>query len=117
MTRQSIDLVRDDYYQTEMAYQEQIDRETNASQKSPIDMGYQADKNQFAIVLPATLRKGDIHFYRPSDRKLDFNVPLEAAHPGTQVVPTAKLARGFWRVKLTWSDGQRDYFTEQDLFL
>ncbi|AUD04266.1 FixH family protein [Spirosoma pollinicola] len=117
MTRQSVDLVRDDYYQTEMTYQQQIDREINARQKSPVNMTYQADKNQFAIELPATLRKGDIHFYRPSNLKLDFSIPLDASQVGTKVVSTAKLARGRWLVKLNWSDDQREYYTEQELSL
>ncbi len=117
MTRQSVDLVRDDYYQTEMAYQQQIDRETNALRKNPVTMTYLADRNQFTIEVPATLRTGDIQFYRPSNRQLDFNISLDARQVGTKVVSTAKLARGRWRVKFNWSDDQRDYYTEQELSL
>ncbi len=117
MCRQSVDLVRDDYYQTEIAYQQQIDRIANARQNKPMLMTFQADTQQFTIVLPTALRKGDLHFYRPADRELDFNVPIPAAHASRQVVSTAKLARGYWRVQFTWSDGEHDYYNEDDLFL
>jgi hypothetical protein len=117
MTRQHVDLVRDDYYQTEMTYQQQIDRVTNASRQSPVAMKYVASQHKLTIALPKMLRTGDVRFYRPSDRKLDFTVPIAAQHTDQQQLSTAELARGFWRVQLTWTDGQRDYYTEQDLFL
>ncbi len=59
MCRQRIDLVRDDYYQSEIAYQQQINRLTNASQKKPLSMTYQPDTQQLAVALPATLRRGN----------------------------------------------------------
>ncbi len=117
MCRQSVDLVRDDYYQTEIVYQQQIDRIANARQNKPISMTFQADSQQFTIVLPMALRKGELHFYRPANRELDFNVPIPIAHTSRQVVSTAKLARGYWRVQFTWSDGEHDYYNEDDLFL
>ena len=57
MHRERIDLVRDDYYQTEIGYQQQIDRMTNARHKKPMDMTYQATTQQLTVALPATLRK------------------------------------------------------------
>lgn len=117
MHRERVDLVRDDYYQTEMVYQKQIDRMTNARHEKPMGMVYRAKTQQLAVTLPATLVKGDIHFYRPADRQLDFTVRIPTVHTGQQVVSTAKLARGYWRVQFTWSDGQHGYYTEEDIFL
>jgi hypothetical protein len=117
MSRERVDLVRDDYYQTEVLYQKQIDRMTNARQKTPMNMTYQKKTHQIAVALPATLVKGEIHFYRPADRQLDFIVPIPAVHTNRQLVSTAKLARGYWRVQFTWSDGQYGYYTEDDIFL
>lgn len=117
MHRERVDLVRDDYYQTEITYQKQIDRMANARHKKPMDMTYQATTQQLTVALPATLRRGEIHFYRPADRQLDFIVRVPAAHANRQVVSTADLARGYWRVQFTWSDGQHGYYTEEDIFL
>jgi hypothetical protein len=117
MCRQHINLVRDDYYQTEIAYQQQINRIVHTSQRKPVAMDYQADKQQLTFVLTTTLRNGEIHFYRPSDNRMDFSVHLPASHAGRQVISTARLARGYWRVQFTWSDEHRDYYTEQKLSL
>ncbi len=117
MSRERIDLVRDDYYQTEVLYQKQIDRIANARRINPITMTYQRETHQVTVVLPATLIKGEIHFYRPADRQLDFIVPIPAVHTNRQVVSTATLAEGYWRVQFTWSDGRHSYYTEETIFL
>lgn len=117
MCRQNVDLVRDDYYQTEIAYQQHIDKVANAHKSKPVAIDYQEAAQKVTLSLPETLRRGQIHFYRPSDRHQDFNVAIPAIHTSQQTVSTAKLARGFWRIQFTWSDGQRDYYSEQDLYL
>jgi len=118
MSRERIDLVRDDYYQDELTYQQHIDRVGNTARlTTPLKMTYQEDRQQVTFVLADSLRRGEISFYRPADRQQDFRVLIPAQHAVRQVVPTARLARGYWRVKVTWTDGQRDYYTENELFL
>ena len=117
MCRERVDLVRDDYYQTEIAYQQQIDRIANTQKSVPIAMIYLSLAQQYTVSLPGTLRRGELHFYRPADSQLDFVVRIPASHTSRQTVSTAKLARGPWRVQFTWSDGQRDYYTEENLML
>ncbi|GAB3946025.1 hypothetical protein GCM10028805_16090 [Spirosoma harenae] len=117
MTRQHIDLVSDNYYQNEIDFQQQIDRVNNARSAAPVTITYQADQQQVVFVLPITLLKGEITFYRPSDRQQDFRLTIAADHSIRQVVPTQSLAKGNWRVQFTWSDGQRDYYQEEQFFL
>lgn len=132
MTRQRIDLVSDNYYQNEIDFQQHIDRVTNTRRfhtgrihagdefthtNSSTTMTYQADQQQIIVVLPSALQKGEINFYRPSDRQQDFRLTIPAEHPVRQVIPTEKLAKGNWRVQFTWSDGQREYYKEEQIFL
>lgn len=118
MSRQRIDLVRDDYYQDEIAYQQHIDRVANAARlTNKVPMTYLADTQEVAVFLPASLRKGTLLFYRPADRVQDFKVKIPQDHAARQLVSTKGLLKGHWRVQFTWSDGQRDYYTEQELFL
>ncbi|GAB4026749.1 FixH family protein [Spirosoma koreense] len=117
MTRQRVDLVSDNYYQNEIDFQQHIDRVANARTNASVAMTYQSDKQQVVFVLPETLRKGEITFYRPGDRQQDFRVAIPADHPTRQVIPTQSLARGNWRVQFTWSDGQREYYKEEQVFL
>ncbi|WP_420150616.1 FixH family protein [Spirosoma sp.] len=117
MTRQHIDLVSDNYYQNELQFQQHIDRVANARHNLSTTMTYQADQQQVVFVLPSTLQKGEITFYRPGDRQQDFRVKISAQHPTRQVIPTRSLAKGNWRVQFTWSDGQREYYKEEQIFL
>ncbi|MFD2933483.1 FixH family protein [Spirosoma flavum] len=117
MTRQHVDLVSDNYYQNEIEYQQHIDRVANARHNSSTTMTYQADQQQVIFVLPSTLQKGEITFYRPSDSQQDFRITIPAKHPTRQVIPTKALAKGNWRVQFTWSDGQLEYYKEEQIFL
>lgn len=123
MSSQRVDLVRDDYYQDELAYQQHIDRVSNAHNTRPdqsnsaITMTYQSHQQQVVFALPDSLRKGQITFYRPADRRQDFQVPMLGGHATRQVVSTEKLSKGHWRVQFSWSDGRRDYYKEEQLFI
>ncbi|GAB4049996.1 FixH family protein [Spirosoma litoris] len=122
MTRERIDLVNDNYYQNEIEYQQHIDRVSNAQQinsdlNSATAMTYLADQQQIVFVLPTSLQKGEITFYRPGDSRQDFRVAIAARHPTRQVVPTKAMAKGNWRVQFTWSDGHREYYKEEQIFL
>ncbi|QDK82172.1 nitrogen fixation protein FixH [Spirosoma sp. KCTC 42546] len=122
MTRERIDLVSDNYYQNEIDYQQQIDRVRNARQiqagtSTATTMTYLADQHQVVVVLPNVLQKGEITFYRPGDSRQDFRVPIAAKHPTQQLIPTQSLAKGNWRVQFTWSDGQREYYKEEQIFI
>jgi nitrogen fixation protein FixH len=50
--------------------------------------------------------------YRPSESALDVTLPLAPDADGTQTISTAKLARGLWRVKVTWSSEGREFYHE-----
>ena len=117
MTRERIDLVSDDYYQNELAFQQHIDQVANARRHSTTTMTFQKDQQQVVFVLPSTLQKGEITFYRPGDRRQDFRVMIPAVHPVRKVIPTKTLAKGNWRVQFSWSDGQRTYYKEEQFFL
>lgn len=117
MTRQHIDLVSENYYQDEIAFQQQIDRVNNARRNATATMTYQSDRQQLVFVLPANLRKGEITFYRPGDQRQDFHLKIPADHPTRQVIPTNTLAKGNWRVQFTWTDGRLEYYKEEQIFL
>ncbi len=120
MCRQRVDLVRDDYYQSERAYQQHIERVSNAARLTDaIQMTYLEAEQQLAFALPTSLRRGTITFYRPADRQQDFRVTIPNAQTTSRrtVVDTDKLDRGHWRVQVSWTDGQREYYTENEVFL
>lgn len=111
MTRERVDLVRDDYYQTEVAYQQQIDRLGRTAKLAQAPALYPNDaQQQLDLHLPAGWEKGKLTFYRPNDRRLDRTVSLQ---PGQTQVSTATLAKGHWRIELNWSVGSQEFYCEQ----
>ncbi|RCR66759.1 FixH family protein [Larkinella punicea] len=112
MCRQRVDLVRDDYYQTEIAFQQQIDRVARTAKlaESPT-IHFDASRQVVELTRSeAGSTSGKLTFYRPSDRRQDRSVALQ---PGQTTVSTAKLASGFWRVQLNWLENGQEYYSEQ----
>jgi len=120
--RNDPELVRPDYYEQEIAYQKQIDRlSRTAAVRGEVSVAYDLAKGQVALRIPtahlADKASGTIHFYRPSNAKLDFDLPLSVDATGTQNVPTAKLQTGLWKVRVSWTSGGQEFFHDQSLVL
>jgi nitrogen fixation protein FixH len=115
MTTAKVDLVRSDYYQTEIGYQKQIERIRHSRKASdPLKVRFEPAQQQVSFAVPASARGGEVRFFRPSDARLDFTVPVT---PGMAPVPTVRLRKGYWKVQVTWTDGQQEYYSEEHLTL
>ncbi|MBU6402156.1 MAG: FixH family protein [Verrucomicrobia bacterium] len=115
---QKTDLVRPDYYDQEIRFQEQIDRlKATRPLRAQVTVSYDASRHCVHIHLPTAQAvrsiSGRIRFYRPSDASLDRDVPLAVDSAGLQVVHVAEWRRGLWRVRLEWTvDGQGYYYDQ-----
>ena len=117
-----VNLVSADYYQQELAHQQRMDAVARtAALPTPVGLRHEAATQRLTLELPAALAgpavRGQLHFFRPSDKALDFTLPLQSAADGQQVMSTSKMAPGLWRVQLDFTAGGRAYFLEQDLTL
>jgi len=120
--RQDPDLVRSDYYEHEIRYQSQIERmNRTAAMRGEVSIAYDATGQQIALRLPAAHFAqqpiGRVQLYRPSDARLDFEIPLALDEDGSQKVTAAKLRAGLWKVRILWTAGGQDYYYDQSLFL
>jgi nitrogen fixation protein FixH len=98
------DLVTEEYYKAELAYQEEIDAQTNASKLQP-PIKISKVKEGLAISLPKEMNskntKGLMSLYRPSDKQLDFNLPLSWSKSHL-LIPDKRLLDGRWDIKIYW---------------
>ncbi|MBI5802256.1 MAG: FixH family protein [Verrucomicrobia bacterium] len=119
--RQDMDLVRTDYYEHEMRYQQQIDRQARTQPlKSQVKVGYDATLQRITVALPAshaTQARGRISIYRPSDAKLDRDLKLSLNPAGEQMLDTKPLRPGLWKVRVQWTVSGEDYFFDQTVIL
>ena len=115
---QRVDLVTDNYYEKELKYQEHIDvlKETGNLESRLL---IQNSEGAVVFTFPdgKTVPAGEINFYRPSDASKDFSVNVSTDGNGIQLVPTAKLDRGMWKVQVTWYSGNKKFYKEEKLFI
>lgn len=118
MHLERIDLVRDDYYQDEIAYQQQINRVANSRHiDATAVIRYVPASHEIRLTLPDSLQRGTFLLYRPADRRQDVRLTLTTATPTTNVIAMQGKPSGLWRAQLTWTNGQREFYTERELTL
>jgi len=115
-----INLVEDNYYEKELVYQERIDKINNTS-ALPGDIKITHQPGTILIQFPdtdATLKPvGSIWFYRPSDPKKDFTVPLQLNDSLRQVLDVTSIDKGKWIIKMDWDTGGKEYYFEEVIII
>jgi nitrogen fixation protein FixH len=110
-----VNLVTEDYYKQELAYEEQILRLKNTSNlpEKPT-FNFSPDKKYVILTFPEGLipDDGKITFYRPSDFTQDRKFKLKLDVANQQGFVTVSLMPGLWKVKLQWQKEDESYFQE-----
>jgi nitrogen fixation protein FixH len=115
------DLVSADYYEKEVRYQKQIDTMTRSSALA-LQSVVTFDPAQQAIVinLPDAAvpgASGHVHLYRPSDARLDRDVPLTLNAEGVQRLDAKELRGGLWKVRLNWTANGQEYYLDRSVLV
>lgn len=118
-SRQREDLVSENYYDKEVRYQQQLDQMNRAQPlQSQIAVAYDAVLQNIVITLPAgqALKAvGQIRLYRPSDARLDRDLPLAVDAAGLQRLDAKDLSQGLWKVRVRWNVGGEDFFVDRSV--
>jgi hypothetical protein len=113
--QQDFDLVADNYYEQEIAYQGRIDQMTNAKNDGQsVDIIKSEANVQLAFSNAAKDVK--VHIFRPSDDTKDI-VMEEASVDSYITVPTDQFIPGKYLVKVEWKVNEQTYYQEQTLFM
>ena len=111
--RQDVSLVSKDYYQEELAYQDQITRlnNTNALLEKPvIRKAGTALKVNFKDF--KNIESGSLKLFRPSDPDMDKSFMLESTQEDSQSFPIRDLEAGMYRARMQWMMDGKEYFIE-----
>ncbi|QMU26660.1 FixH family protein [Adhaeribacter radiodurans] len=115
-----VDLVSKDYYKKEIAYQQHLNqvKETN-NLSGEVTIVQAAAAEQLSLVFPEVFTPqkitGSIHFFRPSDAKLDFEVPVQLNNDRQQHISTERLTKGLWRVQINWQAANKNYYIQKEI--
>jgi hypothetical protein len=113
MMQEHIDLVRPDYYQDELAYQDDLDRATRtAALAKPAKIAFSAAEEALRIQLPFLADSSILLLYHPADGRADRKIALGAGQ--SYYVPANKLRPGLWRAKLRWYKNGLQYYHQID---
>lgn len=111
------DFVTQDYYKKEVEYQgrknavEKTDSEQMSVQINPSNKGV-------TLVFPDKIGGenvlGTVSFYRPSDQKRDFKIPLQVENK-KMLIPMNVLVTGRWNVEVRYTFNGNDYLSIKNI--
>lgn len=105
------ELVSEEYYKDEMAYQQEMTRIQNAEQLKE-NVKIQHTEDGILIIFPSMFTpskiSGTVEFQRANDTKLDINKTLEL-ETSELLIPNDALTNGFYNVKILWHYDGMDY--------
>jgi nitrogen fixation protein FixH len=115
--RANHDLVTEEYYKAELDFQKEIDAETNARTR---EMQLKVDKLSAGLritfqsdLVPQNI-KGTVYLYRPSDKNLDFDIPLRLSDTYL-LIPDERLSDGRWDIKIAWTYDNQNYLYKEKI--
>jgi hypothetical protein len=113
------ELVVEEYYKHDVHFGDEMVRIQNAhdlAQKLVITNTPEG----ITIVFPDTFVpkniKGNVSLYRPSNKKLDFEVPISLSN-STLLIPKKSLVGGQWDINMEWQYDGKSYLTKETIYL
>lgn len=114
----NFELVENDYYNSELKYQQVIDAaKRTATLKQSIS--FTQNNQEVIISVPATTAhqqiSGKVYFYCAYMAKNDRTFNLKPEEGNRQAISKKLLAPGNYTVKLSWNAGGENYYSEHPL--
>lgn len=113
------ELVVEEYYKHDAKFGDEMARAQNA-QDLPQKPEIKNTSGGITIVFPAVFDvkgiKGKVSFYRPSDKKFDFEVPISLSNSSLNV-PKEKLLGGRWDINMEWQYEGKQYLTKEVVYI
>ena len=113
------ELVIEEYYKNDAKFGDEMIRVQNAQdlkQKPVISNTSEGITIVFPEVFVSNEIKGKVSFYRPSDKKFDFEVPILLSNSSLNV-PKEKLLGGRWDINMVWQYEGKQYLTKETIYV
>tara|TARA_R110002049_G_scaffold309129_2_gene517420 strand:- start:1072 stop:1518 length:447 start_codon:yes stop_codon:yes gene_type:complete len=111
------DLVTEEYYKAELGFQQEINDETNAYSLAN-KLTIEETEDGLLIHFPKDQDKnkitGTVSFYRPSNKQLDFDLPISLSKTNL-LIPDKRLLDGRWDIKVLWEYNKETYLHKQSI--
>lgn len=111
------DLVTEEYYKKELIFQKAMDDEENSNTLSGSIIGEKTEAG-WMLTFPENLDyskiTGTVLLYRPSNKKLDFQIPLQLSAKNL-LIPDDRLVAGRWNTIIQWNYEGEDYLYKNEI--
>lgn len=113
------ELVIEEYYKHDAQFGKEMEKIQNASDlpQKPV---FNNTPLGIEIVFPGTIDpkkiNGKVSLYRPSAKKLDFEMPLILSG-SSLLIPKKDLAAGQWDITLSWQYNGKDFIIKKPLYI
>lgn len=113
------ELVYEEYYKQDAKFGEEMVRIQNAQDLVQKPIISNTSKG-ISIIFPEEYVqkniKGKVSFYRPSNKKFDFSIPISLSG-STLNVPKEKLLGGRWDINMEWQYNRKQYLTKETIYV
>lgn len=112
------DLVEENYYEKDLAYQSRFDRMVNSQQnKKPLRINYSSVEKMVHFSFPTNgiPINGNIRFYRANDGAKDVKLDIQTTADGTMSVPVSTFVPGRWKVEVEWERAGVQYYDSKNI--
>lgn len=111
------DLVVEDYYQKELEFEADINKEKNALALKE-NVVHNKTPEGVVITFPSNLDPknitGKVFLYRPSNKQFDFEVPISLSNHNL-LIPDNRLLDGRWNIKVDWQYNNTSYLYKKEM--
>lgn len=110
------DFVTEDYYKKELAFQNMMEKAKKTASEQ-MGVGIQSSEAGVTLTFPQKTTDaivGTVYFYRPSDQKRDFRIPLQIKD-NQMLVPMNVLSKGRWVVEVNYQFDSQDYISTEKI--
>jgi hypothetical protein len=115
----SYDLVAEDYYNQELNFQKNIDATKNAKNLKE-NIKIERIKEGLKIIFPKEFNtksiKGKVFLYRPSNKQLDFEMPIAVSDSSYLLMPDKRLLDGRWNIIVDWVYKEKRFLFKKKIF-
>lgn len=111
------DLVTEEYYKKEMVFQKEMDDEANSNTLESNISGEKIPEG-WMLTFPKNIDyskiEGTVFLYRPSNKQMDFKLPLKLSSPNL-LIPDQRLVAGRWNTIVQWRYKGEDYLYKEEI--
>lgn len=113
------ELVVEEYYKHDAHYSDELAKIQNAQDLKEKPIISNTTKGVMIVfpknIFPQTI-EGKVSLYRPSAKKLDFELPFKLSG-STLLIPKSDFAGGNWDMTIAWTYGGKTYIIKQKLYI